>query len=61
MKYTIAIEETIAKDLKVEANSTKEACEVAGQKYKSGEFVLDSGECQFRRITITGSNEETTE
>ena len=45
MKYTITIEETIAKDFEVEADSAKEAYETAEQKYKSGEFVLDPGDC----------------
>ena len=61
MKYTITIEETMAKDFEVEANSTDEAYEMAEQKYKSGEFVLDPGECQFRQMTITNPSEESTE
>ena len=48
MKYTITIEETVAKDFEIEANSADEAYEIAEQKYKSGEFVLDPGECQFK-------------
>lgn len=61
MKYTIAIEETATKDFEVEANSADEVYEMAEQKYKSGEFVLDSGECQFKQIVITKPSEETTE
>lgn len=61
MKYTITIEETVAKDFEIEANSTEEAYETAEQKYKSGEFVLDPGECQFRQIAITRPSEEATE
>ena len=48
MKYTITIEETCAKDFEIEADSADEAYEIAEQKYKNGEFILDSGECQFR-------------
>lgn len=61
MKYTITIEETVAKDFEVEASNAEEAYETAGQKYKSGEFVLDPGECQFKQIAITAPSDEVTE
>ena len=61
MKYTITIEEAVAKDFEVEANSAEEAYETAERKYKSGEFVLDPGECQFRQIVIMAPNDEATE
>ena len=61
MKYTITIEETVAKDFEVEANSADEAYEPAIQKYKSNEFVLDPGDCQFRQIAITAPSNEATE
>ena len=61
MKYTITIEEAVAKDFEVEADSAEEAYETAEQKYKSGEFVLDPGECQFRQIAITKPGNEATE
>lgn len=61
MKYTITIEETVAKDFEVEANSAEEAYETAERKYKSGEFVLDPGDCQFRQIAITKPSDEATE
>lgn len=61
MKYTITIEETVAKNFEVEADGAKEAYETAEQKYKSGEFVLDPGECQFRQIAITVPSDEATE
>ncbi len=61
MKYTITIEETIAKDFEVEANDAEEAYRIAEQKYNSGEFVLDPGECQFKQIAITAPSNEATE
>ena len=61
MKYTITIEETVAKDFEIEASSADEAYETAEQKYKDGEFVLDPGECQFRQMAITSPSEESTE
>ena len=61
MKYTITIEETVAKDFEVEADSAEEAYKIAERKYKAGEFVLDPGECQFRQIAVTAPNDEATE
>ena len=61
MKYTITIEETVAKNFEVEANDAEEAYEIAEQKYNSGEFVLDPGECQFKQIAITAPSNEATE
>ncbi len=61
MKYTITIEETVAKDFEVEANDAEEAYEIAEQKYNSGEFVLNPGECQFTQIAITSPSSEATE
>lgn len=61
MKYTITIEETNVKDFEIEAESAEEAYEIAEQSYRSGEFVLDPGECQFRQIAITKPSNETTE
>ncbi len=57
MKYTITIEEAVAKGFEVEADGAEEAYETAEQKYKSGEFVLDPGECQFRQIAITAPSD----
>ena len=61
MKYTITIEEAVTKDFKIEASSTDDAYKMAEQKYKSGELILDPGECQFRQITITKPSDERNE
>ena len=61
MKYTITIEETVAKDFEIEARGADEAYEIAERKYKSGDFVLDPGECQFKQIAITKPSNECTE
>lgn len=61
MKYAITIEETNAKDFGIEAESAEEAYKIAEHKYKSGEFVLDPGECQFKQIAITSPSNESTE
>lgn len=61
MKYTITIEETVAKDFELEADSAEEVYELVKQKYKSGEFVSNPGECQFRQIAIAKPGNESTE
>lgn len=61
MKNAITIEETNVKDFEIEAESAEEAYKIAEQSYRSGEFVLDPGECQFRQIAITKPSNETTE
>ena len=61
MKYTITIEETVAKDFEIEADSADEAYETAEQKYKLGEFILDPGECQFKQMAITAPIDKVTE
>ena len=61
MKYTITIEETVAKNFEIEAENAEDAYKIAEHKYKSGEFVLDPGECQFRQMAITNPSEESTE
>lgn len=52
MKYIIIIEETVAKNFEVEASSADDVYKITEQKYKSGEFILDPGDCQFRQIAI---------
>ena len=51
-KYQIIIEETIVDDFTVEADSPDEARSIAERKYKSGEFVIEDGEVQTRRIAV---------
>ena len=61
MKYTITIEETVAKDFEAEANSADVAYETAERKYNLGEFVLDPGKRQFKQIAITAPSDEAME
>ena len=51
-KYQIIIEETVVDDFTVEANSPDEARTIAERKYKLGEFVIEAGEVQNRRIAV---------
>lgn len=61
MKYLVVIEETNTKEFKVEASSPENAQKLAVEKYYNGEFVLDPGECQFRRMSVSAPNEEGSE
>ena len=60
-KYKIAIEETIVQEFEVWAKDDEEAVKTAERKYQNGEFVIESGECQFRQMAITDPNNEVTE
>ena len=55
-KYQIVIEETVVDDFTVEADSPQEAQSIAEQMYKSGEFVIEDGEVQTRRIAVNNDN-----
>ena len=55
-KYQIIIEETIVDDFTVEADSPDEARSIAEWKYKSGEFVIEDGEVQTRRIAVNDTD-----
>ena len=54
--YQIIIEETIVDDFTVEADSPQEAQSIAERKYKSGEFVIEDGEVQTRRIAVNDTD-----
>ena len=51
-KFVVSIEEHICKDFHVEANDIEEAMEIAEEKYKKGEFVLDPGEVQAKLMMV---------
>lgn len=40
-KYVISIEEHIVKDFAIEAEDLEEAMELAEERYKAGELILD--------------------
>lgn len=42
--FKIHIEEHVVETFEVEANDLEEAMEIAEEKYRLGEFVLESGE-----------------
>ena len=52
MKYYVNIEETVNGIFEVEANSEKEAFDIAKQKYFDCEFVNEPGELVEKRIAV---------
>ena len=44
MKYTIVIEETLRKEVAIEAQDAEEASSIAKVLYRKGEIVLDAGD-----------------
>ena len=42
-KYNVMIEETVWQTFEVEADTQEEAKEIAAQKYRDAEFVLEPG------------------
>ena len=51
-KVRVCIEETISKEFEIEVPDGKDPTDVAIEKYKSGELVLDPGEPQFRQVCV---------
>ena len=44
MKYTIVIEETLRKEIAIEAQDADEAARIAKTLYRKGEIILDAGD-----------------
>ena len=60
-KFTLTIEETIVQEFSLFANDSDEALELAIQKYKSGEFVLEPGEVHYKQMAIMKPEDEVTD
>lgn len=59
--YTITIEETVSDSFEVVAEDEGIALEIAKDKYKFGEFVLEPGNLQSKRIAVSNLNKEISE
>ena len=59
-KYDVTIEEYISETFAVEAESEEEAMEIAKEKYKNGEFILEPGNVTQRQIAVYDPQTETT-
>lgn len=51
--YYVYIEETICDMFEVEATSMEEASDIAEEKYKNGEFVLEPGELEGTQLKVS--------
>lgn len=52
MKFKIAIEETVVQEFEVEADTAEDALDIAREKYRNKEFVVEDGECQDTVIAV---------
>ncbi len=60
-KYIVAIEETIVQEFELAADNADEALNVAKEKYRNGEFVLDAGEVQLKQMSVILPQDKATE
>ena len=60
-KFTIAIEEMVLQDFEIEAEDGEQAMNIAEEKYKNGEFVLEPGHLVCKQMSIISPNDEITE
>ena len=51
-KFCVVIEETISEEFEIESDSKEDAIKNAIEKYKSGEFVLNPGNLESKKIYI---------
>lgn len=54
----VAIEESVVQEFEIDVDAENEnsVIDIAIQKYKNGELVLEPGEVQFRQIAIVEPN-----
>ena len=57
MKYSVLIEETVSKEFEVEADSREQAQKIAIDKYKSSEFVLESGNVIQKKVCVLSEDD----
>lgn len=60
MKIKVTIEEHISQAFEVEANTLEEAMQIAEDKYRSGEFVVENANVTAR-LMMAENNYEATE
>ena len=52
MIYSVIIEELTSQEFKINANSMKEAMDIAEEKYNKGEYVLAPGILVAKRMQV---------
>lgn len=60
-KFVVTIEETVSQGFEVEAETAENAMQIAKEKYRNGEFVLEPGELTCKQMAITSPEGEATE
>ena len=60
-EYKIAIEEMVVQQFIVIATNSQQAMQIAIEKYKNGEFVLEHGCLVAKQMAIVKPNQDTTE
>ena len=60
MKIKVIIEEHIGQEFEIEADTIEEAMQIAEDKYRSGEFVLENP-CVTAKLMMAENNYEATE
>ena len=60
-KFIVAIEETIAQEFEIIAESADDAMRIAKEQYEQGIIVLESGEVQSRQMAIVKPENEATQ
>lgn len=58
-KFEVTIEEMVSKTFLIEAQSDDEAMEIAIEKYKNGEFVLEPGNLVAKQMEIHSLEKDT--
>lgn len=56
-KFCVVIEETISEEFEIEAESKADAISKAIKKYKNGEFVLNPGNVESKKISVIDDSE----
>ena len=59
MKFTVTIEEHISQAFEVEADTIEEAMQIAEDKYRSGEFVLENPCVTAKLMMAENGNKQT--
>ena len=57
--FSIAIEETVVDEFLIEANDRYEAIDIAINKYKKGEIVLEPGNLMTKQIAVVNYTDST--
>ncbi|MDO4494409.1 MAG: DpnD/PcfM family protein [Clostridiaceae bacterium] len=60
-KFTVVIEETLVQEFEIIAENENDALNLAAEKYRKCELVLDAGEVQYKQMAIIEPDNKETE